>query len=279
MALLPKDYLSIDDVADYFNNLGHDYDLSVSSDSYKIRKDIYDLILQEKIIAVFNFFDTYNFKSAYYFVGRDKARKILIENDSYINIKGFNGIYCYADGSRPNSNDISSFTVAGNNVYDITEDHYICLDDIYIPIKELDALFNSNAEQSNNLSKHIDKIPAPTVTQTEPPNNNQLIKELAAAKAKITDLESQLTQTKAELTYKPADGDKDLNTKSQNYAAKIVLAMAQIADLSLDTPYASKEPNTTNSIIFDQIKINGMKVSNQVIGNWLKLATEQTKDD
>ena len=73
--------------------------------------------------------------------------------------------------------------------------------------------------------------------------------------------------------------DKELNTKSQNYAAKIVLAMAQIADLSLDSPYASKEPNTTNSIIFDQIKINGMKVSNQVIGNWLKLATEQTKDD
>ena len=66
MALLPKDYLSINDVADYFNNLGHDYDLSISSDSYKIRKDIYDLILQEKIIAVFNFFDTYNFKSAYY---------------------------------------------------------------------------------------------------------------------------------------------------------------------------------------------------------------------
>lgn len=106
--------------------------------------------------------------------------------------------------------------------------------------------------------------------QTNTPNN---------AQGKIDELENQLAQAKAELLNKPANDDRELNTKSQNYAAKIVLAMAQIADLSLDSPYASKEPNTTNSIIFDQIKINGMKVSNQVIGNWLKLATEQTKDD
>ena len=99
------------------------------------------------------------------------------------------------------------------------------------------------------------------------------------AHAQIAELESKLAQAKAELADRPADEDKELNTKSQNYAAKIVLAMAQIADLNLDSPYASKEPNTTNSIIFDQIKTNGMKVSNQVIGNWLKLATEQTKDD
>ena len=110
--------------------------------------------------------------------------------------------------------------------------------------------------------------------QLEASNN-----KLKEAQAKIADLEKQLAQAKADLADKPADDDKALNTKSQNYAAKIVLAMAQIADLSLDSPYASKEPNTTNSIIFDQIKINGMKVSNQVIGNWLKLATEQTKDD
>lgn len=99
------------------------------------------------------------------------------------------------------------------------------------------------------------------------------------AEKRIADLEKKLAQAKAELADKPADNDRELNTKSQNYAAKIVLAMAQTADLSLDSPYACKEPNTTNSIIFDQIKLNGMKVSNQVIGNWLKLATEQTKDD
>lgn len=99
------------------------------------------------------------------------------------------------------------------------------------------------------------------------------------AQGKIDELENQLAQAKAELLNKPANDDRELNTKSQNYAAKIVLAMAQVADLDLNSPYACKEPNTTNSNIFDQIKTNGMKVSNQVIGNWLKLATEQTKDD
>lgn len=99
------------------------------------------------------------------------------------------------------------------------------------------------------------------------------------AEKRILELENKLEQAKAELADKPANEGKNLNTKSQNYAAKIVLAMAQVADLDLNSPYACKEPNTTNSIIFDQIKTNGMKVSNQVIGNWLKLATEQTKDD
>ncbi|GAA0318210.1 hypothetical protein [Psychrobacter aestuarii] len=132
---------------------------------------------------------------------------------------------------------------------------------------------------NDNLPNDTDKISQPTVTQTQPPNNEQLIKELAVAKAQIIDLEKKLSQAKAKLSEKPADEDKELNTKSQNYVAKIVLAIAQIAELDLDNPYAFKEPNTTNSIIFDQIKTNGMKVSNQVIGNWLKLANEQTKDD
>lgn len=121
-----------------------------------------------------------------------------------------------------------------------------------------------------------DKIPAPTIIQTEPKSDKELVVEL---QAKVANLENQLVQATSELTDKLANDDKELNTKSQNYVAKIVLAMAQIADLTLDSPYASKEPNTTNSIIFDQIKANGMKVSNQVIGNWLKLATEQSKDD
>lgn len=118
-----------------------------------------------------------------------------------------------------------------------------------------------------------------TFTNPEPKADdvNQRISELESELAQV---KNQLIRAKAELAGKPADdNDKELNTKSQNYAAKVVLAMAQIADLNLDSPYASEEPNTTNSIIFDQIKTNGMKVSNQVIGNWLKLATEQSKDD
>ncbi|MGI9340297.1 MAG: hypothetical protein ACR2PP_06635, partial [Psychrobacter sp.] len=47
--------------------------------------------------------------------------------------------------------------------------------------------------------------PAPTVTQTQPPNNEQLIKRLTAANAKIAELENQLVQANAALADKPAD--------------------------------------------------------------------------
>jgi len=58
---------------------------------------------------------------------------------------------------------------------------------------------------NDNLPTDTDKIPAPTVTQTQPPNNEQLIKELATAKAQITDLENQLAQGKADLKNRSAD--------------------------------------------------------------------------
>ena len=58
---------------------------------------------------------------------------------------------------------------------------------------------------NDNLSNDTDKIPAPTITQTEPPNNEQLIKRLTAANSKIADLENQLVQSKADLKNGLAD--------------------------------------------------------------------------
>lgn len=58
---------------------------------------------------------------------------------------------------------------------------------------------------NDNLSNDNDKIPAPTVTQIEPPDSEQLIKELAAIKAQVIDLKNQLSQAKAELADKPAN--------------------------------------------------------------------------
>ena len=158
---------------------------------------------------------------------------------------------------------------------------------IQLPIDEIKTLVTYFHHQfiikNNNLelvNQDVFSSIKSELTFTSPePKADVCHQNIAELQSEIADLKNQLAQAKAKLADKPADDDKALNTKSQNYAAKIVLAMAQIADLSLDSPYASKEPNTTNSIIFDQIKINGMKVSNQVIGNWLKLATEQTKDD
>ena len=140
--------------------------------------------------------------------------------------------------------------------------------------KECENKLDKALRDLSNLKQDCEKLEQ-QLEQSE--RKAELAQQMA--ERKILELENQLEQAKAKLADKPADKDKELNTKSQNYAAKIVLAMAQLADLNLDGPYAYKEPNTTNSIIFDQIKFNGMKVSHQVIGNWLKLAAEQTKDD
>lgn len=273
MAILPKDYLSIDDVAEYFNNLGYNYDLSTSRDSYRIRKDIYDLVLQEKITSVFKFFDTYNFKSAYYYVTLDQARKIFIEKYSYINIKGHNGIYCYEDGSKPKSDNICSFIIGEMNVYDIKEDYNICCNDIYIPIKELDSMFITNTEHNHQLSNDTDKIPAPSIGYAKPKTNEQLIKELAADKAKIIDLESKLEQFKSEQTNMLADNDQLLHARTANNASKIIAALtSELLNMELTQPFA----NNSNGKIMTAIEKQGNTVSKDVIGYWLKLAHENS---
>ena len=61
---------------------------------------------------------------------------------------------------------------------------------------------------NDNTLNDTDKIPAPTVKQTEPSNNDKLIKELATAKAKISELETDLKQAKAELIEKSAQKTK-----------------------------------------------------------------------
>ena len=71
---------------------------------------------------------------------------------------------------------------------------------------------------NDNLSNDTDKIPAPTVTQTQPPNNEQLIKRLTAANAKIAELENQLAQANAALADKPA-GDSTEQDHLYNWQA------------------------------------------------------------
>lgn len=66
-------------------------------------------------------------------------------------------------------------------------------------------------EFNDNLPNDVDKMPSPTVKQTEPPNNDQLIKELKAANVKIDDLMSQLAQAKVELIDISANNQKTEN--------------------------------------------------------------------
>lgn len=269
-----NEFLTLNDVAEYLaDKCNYDFNLECSIDQNRLIETIIQLVRNDKLHPVFHYIGSVDFlekkvitsKSGrfinheivllditydmsvrdYYFVS-DKNFDKLSENNcsNYINVINCTIEPYHLEGKQE---------IFENNILyyrKIKEDFSITFHDLLYPKLDLDKLFNQ--------------------TDTE------VIEKL---RQKIADLQNQLAQAEAALENKPADDDKELNTKSQNYAAKIVLAMAQIADLNLDSPYACKEPNTTNSIIFDQIKTNGMKVSNQVIGNWLKLATEQSKDD
>lgn len=109
-----------------------------------------------------------------------------------------------------------------------------------------------------------DKIPAPTVTQTEPPNNSQLIKELAAAKAQITDLENQLAQAKAALADKPAD-EVELNPKTRTSATRIMNVLFHKAQLDI-----TAHQGTTNKTIVNLSKSLNAKITEKPVIFWIK---------
>lgn len=207
MAILPKDYLSISDVAEYFTNLGYEYDLSISSDRYKINKDIYDLIMQNKILAVFRFFDSFHFNDGYFHLSGEKARKILLENDDYINIRGYSAVYRYANGKIPLSGE--------SGAYSINEDHYISHDDIYIPKIELEKLFKVDATQNAEKSKQ-----------------------------QIAELQTELTQVKAQLVEQQQAPQRTRSqTDETNNDKKLIAMMALVLAKQSNTFRINQKPN------------------------------------
>lgn len=104
--------------------------------------------------------------------------------------------------------------------------------------------------------------------------SKQTAKQNTTEQQEIAKLKKELSQQ----TDTPAD-DRELSTRSQNLAAKIILALLDIADLDKDSPpYQYDDLSSNNSLIHDQIKANGMNVGKQKIGHWLDLAINQVKD-
>ena len=104
---------------------------------------------------------------------------------------------------------------------------------------------------------------------------------MLADKERVVELEKELAAVKTELKEQTdiLSDDKSLSTRSQNLAAKIILALLDIAELDKDSPpYQYDDLNSNNCIIHDQITANGMKVGQQKIGYWLDLAINQTTD-
>lgn len=167
MAVLPKKYLSIYDVADYLNELGYEYDLNQSFDRYKLNKDIYEFVLHDQIKLVYRALSI-NFTSDYIVLLKYQAEHILIE-DHIINAGGTSClVYQYEDGSYPKM---------GNERTSIN-DQQINLDSIYIPRVELDNLFNKRTEEQlllniAELETELAQVKAQVEKQADTPTDDK----------------------------------------------------------------------------------------------------------
>lgn len=179
--ILPKDFLSIEDLADYLNKLGWSYDLSVSRDHYKLHKDIYDLIIQGKINLVFHYTGHIKesicdndidevtgklknctsktlYTSAYFIIHPALARAMLLDNKITTIQGGFN-LYSFQNGKK-NPDVTHTFYL-----YDILDgsEQSITANDLYIPKLELDKLFQGDTQNDddktiNELNQRIKQL-------------------------------------------------------------------------------------------------------------------------
>lgn len=168
MAVLPKKYLSIYDVADYLNELGYEYDLNQSFDRYKLNKDIYEFVLHNQIKIVHKAL-TIDFTYAYIVLPEYLAKGILVE-DNVVNGGGSCSlIYKHEDGSYPKK---------GAERISV-DDYPISIDSIYIPKAELDNLFNKKTEEQlllniAELETELAQVKAQLKEQINKPANAEI---------------------------------------------------------------------------------------------------------
>lgn len=149
--------------------------------------------------------------------------------------------------------------------------------------KEYEALKRSHEKLEQKLAdteaNSSFMMGSPAVEQGEPKDSERIISELTKKIEQLSVENEALKQQARKQADTPADDDKELSTRSQNLAAKIILALIDLAGLDKDSPpYQYDDLSSNNSLIHDQIEANGMNVGKQKIGHWLDLAIKQTKD-
>lgn len=253
--MLTKDFLSIEDLADYLNSLGWSYDLSISRDHYRLHKDIYDLVVQEKIHLVFhhtghvketicdNDIDKVTGKlknctskilyiSAYFKISPFLARRMLLDN-KFATTQGSFNLYSFKDGKK-NPDVIHTFYL-----YDIIDDNEqnITSNDLYIPRDEIEELFNRNNQTSYEQ--------------------------------KILDLGNQLAR--AELENTSVD-DEPTHHKTINSMATLVATLLKLA--SYDKQDLENPHGNINKEIIAKAEGLGLTLGKDFIAKWLKKADE-----
>lgn len=142
---------------------------------------------------------------------------------------------CFIAGLHPNFDGCNDVLEMGNSVISggVKSGKLIIDDDWNIKGDELKLFLHTkkwimkgfNDDLSNETEKNLGQ--AIKETQTKPPNNDHLIKELAAANTKIADLESQLKQIRIKLANKPAEVEPLQGLAKYNVDKALFIATGQ----------------------------------------------------
>lgn len=187
---------------------------------------------------------------------------------------------CFIAGLHPNFNGCDDGLSMGNSIIEgeLKSGNLIADDDQQIKADSLKSfLYSKNWIMrgfNDNLSNHTDKVSAPTVTQTKPLDNEQLIKKLTEANAKIAELENQLALAKAELADGLSD-NKELAPNSEAKVAKLIYTL--LSELKYELTLGGK--GNANILIENASKRLNTSLSPNFIAQWLKKAYQlQIKD-
>ena len=121
----------------------------------------------------------------------------------------------------------------------------------------------ANVKATGSLS-----MGTPPVTQVDPKTLEQLSQELIIANIKIADLDSQLEKAKAELENKPADDLNKVPHQSYRTVARVMYAMAQLANLDNSKPFSQNKPSL-NASITTILQNDGVPLESEAVGKWL----------
>ena len=295
VSFLFKDFLRLQDVGEYLNQYEYSYDPEVEEDYYRLKDTILDLYHENKLNIVFHYDDFATIKtlrctgrlgveeikdkefecyiSGYFHVPEAKS---LIENELNLAIiPSSYGYYLLHDRDRlPIYDNEDEYKIEVGSKFtsiefgDSLAPSVIDFSDLRFPKADLDKLFNNKKSELKSIKDELVDVKAQNA-------------KLLADKERVVELEKELAAVKTELKEQTdiLSDDKSLSTRSQNLAAKIILALLDIAELDKDSPpYQYDDLNSNNCIIHDQITANGMKVGQQKIGYWLDLAINQTTD-
>ena len=303
MKVLPKDFLSIEDVANYFEKIGYGYDLQMQYEYQRLFSDIYDLINQRKITAVFHHYGRLQKEVEYFEMDEDdrgRPIKITLHEEQYtINADDY---FCiereYLKDLLLNENEVNidrfvdkygettSTSQDENIYYRVSESIKISIRDIRIPRCELDNLFQENLSTSTTNNQTVnsnhrlldDEIPSRAneigkhkVLQGNPKTDKQIIDESREQIVQLT-TENEKLKSQPEQQINIQADDEPTHHKTINSMATLIATLLKLA--SYDKQDLGNPHGTINKEIIAKAEGLGLTLGKDFIAKWLNKADE-----